>query len=261
MTMDSHSNPVMIFFMKAIYSILILTAISCSNLSNTSERRFSNTMTWDKDYWNMTTHPLTVISDKDVFVLPPPPGNTSEETKKELQHLLALQAARTPETEAEIKTQVNFKEITFDCFQIKNLMDTKYQYLPKIFEMVTLDLVGTITRQKRIYDRVRAIYLEKGLTTVVPNPGHPAYPSGHSTEMHFYAHVFSEMNPTHKDIYFKNAKRVAENRELAGVHYPSDTKAGVLLSEQFFKAVMKNEKFNKLVKNAAVEFNRDFKCQ
>lgn len=217
-------------------------------------------MKWNKDFWNMSTHPYELLTQNDVFELPEPPSNTSAETRYELDYLLQLQASRTPENEAEIKSQLNISHLKFDCFQFSDLENTKLVYLPKMVQMVTLDLVGAIMRQKRKYDRVRAIYLDNRLKTVVPNPEHPAYPSGHSTEAHFYAHVFSHLNPGKRDVYFKNAKRIAENRELAGVHYPSDTKAGIMLGEQVFTAMMKNEKFRDVLKSASLEFKNNIKC-
>jgi len=209
----------------------------------------------------MSTHPYTNLVESDVFEIPAPPSNTSEETKKELGHLVTLSKIRTPENEAEIKSQLKLPEFYFDCFQLKQLSDPKLKYMPEIINMVSLDLVAVMMRQKRKYDRVRPTYLEKNLTTVIPMPEHPAYPSGHSTETHFYAHLFAELNSAKKDIYFNNAKRIAENRELAGVHYPSDTRAGMILGDQIFQAFMKKDKFKALVKNARSEFNKNFSCQ
>jgi len=133
--------------------------------------------------------------------------------------------------------------------------------MPEIINMISLDLVAVMMRQKRKYDRVRPTFLDKNLTTVIPVPEHPAYPSGHATETHVYAHIFSELNPEKKELYFNTAKRIAENRELAGVHYPSDTKAGKILGEQFFEAFMKKDKFRALMKSARVEFKKNFSCK
>lgn len=218
-------------------------------------------MTWNKDFWNMTTHPYIHLSEKDTFEIPAPPTNESEETRKELDHLLALQALRTPEKIAEIKSQLKLEDFKYDCFQIKDLIDTKQKYLPELISMFSLDVISVMMRVKRKYDRVRPIYLEKGLTTVIPTPGHPAYPSGHATETYLFARLFSEFNPAKEEIYFHTAKSISQNRELAGVHYPSDTKAGQVLSEQIFVAFKKNPKFNKLAKKAGVEFNRNFSCK
>lgn len=209
----------------------------------------------------MSTHPYTNLSESDSFELPPYPSNTSEETKKELDHLVALMKVRTPENEAEIKSQLKLVDFRYDCFQLKDLEDKKLTYMPQIVAMISLDLVAVMMRQKRHFDRVRPTYLDKRLTTVIPMPEHPAYPSGHATETHVYANIFAELNPQKKELYFNTAKRISENRELAGVHYPSDTKAGMNLADQFYKTFMKKEKFQVLMKNARAEFNKNFSCK
>lgn len=218
-------------------------------------------MKWNTDFWNMTTHPYTNLDESDMFDLLPYPPNESEMTKKELDHLVALIQMRTPETEAEIKSQLKIADFKYDCFQFKDLQDPKLKYMPEIINMISLDLVAVMMRQKRRFDRVRPTFLDKRLTTVIPVPEHPAYPSGHATETHVYAQIFSELNPDKKELYFNTAKRISENRELAGVHYPSDTRAGVALAGQFYRAFMKKEKFQALMKNAKVEFKKNFSCK
>ena len=49
------------------------------------------------------------------------------------------------------------------------------------------------------------------------------------------AYVFSRAVPEHPGVpaLFRSAQRVAENRESAGIHYPSDTRAGRQLARMF----------------------------
>lgn len=247
--------------MKNLDKLLFILLISCSSGPKKSELKYSNTMTWNKDYWNMTTHPFKVIDTKDEPKLPPPPANDSEETTQELAYLLTLQEKRTPEQIAEIKSQLDILDIRFDCFQFRQLEDKKLKALPKLIDLVKLDMFGMVMRQKRIYDRVRPSYLEPRLKTVVEIPEHPAYPSGHASEMFFYAHLFSYFNPAKKDIYFSDARRIATNREIAGVHYPSDTRAGIMLAEQVFNGLMKKEQFRLVMDDAAKEFRQKITCK
>ena len=59
-------------------------------------------------------------------------------------------------------------------------------------------------------------------------PSHAAYPSNHAFQSFAVAHVLQWMIPEHPGItaLFGRARRVAENREWAGLHYASDTEAG-----------------------------------
>ena len=40
------------------------------------------------------------------------------------------------------------------------------------------------------------------------------------------------------------AQRIARNREVLGLHFPSDSKAGMLLAEETFKILMKCKSIN-----------------
>jgi membrane-associated phospholipid phosphatase len=74
------------------------------------------------------------------------------------------------------------------------------------------------------------------LSPPVPVPGHPSYPSGHSTEAHLIEGVLNEMftgtaqAATMAIDLAALADRIARNREIAGVHYPSDSAAGKQLA-------------------------------
>lgn len=63
---------------------------------------------------------------------------------------------------------------------------------------------------------------------LLPNPAHASYPSNHSFQSFSVAFVFSRLLPEHpaSTELFRSARRIAENREWAGLHYASDTEAG-----------------------------------
>lgn len=58
-----------------------------------------------------------------------------------------------------------------------------------------------------------------------PPPG-----SGHSTQIHTLAGVLSAIRPACEETYRIFSTGVAFRREIAGVHYPSDTRAGGLIA-------------------------------
>jgi hypothetical protein len=65
-------------------------------------------------------------------------------------------------------------------------------------------------------------------------PGHASYPSGHSTQAHLVALLLAEVLPG--QLLDRNgplqelADRIARNREVLGLHYPSDSRAGEKLA-------------------------------
>ena len=103
---------------------------------------------------------------------------------------------------------------------------------------------------KKYYDRVRPSILaqelfeqdiiDSTLTTTIDIPGHPAYPSGHATQATFIAELLSYFDPIHRECYQRMADEIARNREVAGVHYRSDTLAGYQLGKFLAKKMIQN---------------------
>jgi PAP2 superfamily len=69
----------------------------------------------------------------------------------------------------------------------------------------------------------------------IPTPGHGSYPSGHSTAAHLEAALLCallDLDPKkhlmHRQLR-ATARRIADNREVAGVHYRCDSDAGAAL--------------------------------
>jgi membrane-associated phospholipid phosphatase len=98
---------------------------------------------------------------------------------------------------------------------------------------------------KSKFDRVRPSQLIPSLLPPVPVPGHASYPSGHSTQAHLFALCATKIlqAPSGTGISLvltRLADRIARNREIAGLHYPSDTAAGVDLASKLF-AILTDE--------------------
>lgn len=217
---------------------------------------FSNTQTWNPDYLNTTTNPseFTALALSQIQ-LPPPPANNSEETKQELRAMHDMVALRTPEKLAEINDELSIQTTRFGSSTIGELADK--QRRPYTAELITttMDLSGPfIFSFKKQFDRVRASYLDPTLSTALEVPGHPAYPSGHATQSMLLALLLGKLDPVHEDDYFQSALRIAYNREIAGFHYPSDSKAGQELARQLFPMLLKDPSYAELFGRAQQEW-------
>ena len=104
---------------------------------------------------------------------------------------------------------------------------------------------------------MRPSVLEPDIEPIIDVPPHPAYPSGHSTQLYFFAYVLSELVPSEREGFLEKAARVAKNREIAGVHYPSDTEAGRMLARQFVDLLFQNAEFNALFEQARTEWSTE----
>jgi membrane-associated phospholipid phosphatase len=106
---------------------------------------------------------------------------------------------------------------------------------------------------KARYNRPRPGQLYPALMAPVPSPGHPSYPNAHMlqarlmsmlvcmAEQGFVAAVPNETivarlkdaGETSRWPFLEQlADRVGQNREIAGLHYPSDTAAGKCMADQ-----------------------------
>jgi len=94
-----------------------------------------------------------------------------------------------------------------------------------------------IVHYKARFNRPRPYQLEPRLRPMVADPGHPAYPSGHSLQVHLIAGVLAQVVPAARERLDELAWEIATNREWAGVHYRSDTEAGKRLAKQMMDLV------------------------
>ncbi|MEO1723878.1 MAG: phosphatase PAP2 family protein [Pseudomonadota bacterium] len=123
-----------------------------------------------------------------------------------------------------------------------------------LIRMVNTALLPTLFRLKLHFDRARPNHLDPALTTEIDAPAHPAYPSGHAAQAMLFAIVLSEVNPAAADAHFHDARRIAFNREVAGVHYQSDTVAGFELARKFSALLADEPWYRMLVEHAATEW-------
>ncbi len=81
--------------------------------------------------------------------------------------------------------------------------------------------------------------------------GWPAYPSGHATQSHLLAHALSHCFPDRELELFALAERISINREVAGVHFGTDSLSGAELARQLFHEILlKSEKYNQSAESA-----------
>jgi acid phosphatase (class A) len=107
---------------------------------------------------------------------------------------------------------------------------------------------------KQRYNRVRPSFLRPEIGHLFPIPGHPAYPSGHATQAFAIAYLLQELDPDHAGTYRADALRIGRNREIAGLHYPSDTDAGQQVARQVVDALLGEPRFLSLLKSAKAEW-------
>lgn len=217
---------------------------------------FSNTMRLGEQYRAFLDDPARVIGANEKRIgLPDFPANSSLRTEAELSLLHEYVALRTPERVAQILAEREADGIKVGPEVITTYMsDPRYVKTGEAIGQLLDEINPIVMRIKNKFDRVRAHKLDPTLTTVIDVPEHGAYPSGHSTQAHAIAFLLTAIAPERKAEFESDALRVAVNREIAGVHYPSDSAAGRLLGRQIVDLMLANQDFAALVEGAKREW-------
>src|SRR5665213_2032502 len=170
---------------------------------------------------------LTPASLNLYRLLPPPPKAGSAQERAELDELLRLQATRTP---AEVKRAHD--DATVSIFRFADALGSpprfNRQQLPltaMLFDRIARDESLFMGTAKDAFARPRPFVTEPRLAPIVDKPPSASYPSGHTTWALACAIVLADMLPEWRTQIFARADEYAHNREVGGVHYPSDVAA------------------------------------
>lgn len=169
--------------------------------------------------------PARVVLER---VIPQPPAAGSAGERAELDVMLKIQAARTPAQADRAKHDAKISVFTF-ADAVESPADFTAEKLPKVAEF--FEQVGDAERvvvrpAKEKFDRPRPYVVEPRLKPVIEHLDSKAYPSGHATWSYAVGFVLADMLPERRAQILSRAAEFADNRVVAGVHYPSDVDAG-----------------------------------
>lgn len=196
--------------------------------------------------------------DREVLIslpVPPPPGNSSTETRAELDELLELQQERT---RAQVKMMKKHLEYEGVCSAILAATHRKLTRAPKtqtLLKHVQIDASLALFHAKKRFNRARPHQLEPRLHPAISVPSHPAYPSSHALQGYLVARTLSLLFPEKNQDLMAVGEQIGREREIAGVHYPSDSKASRALGDELFARLQQNEAFLAEVEAAKKEWN------
>jgi len=189
------------------------------------------------------------LDDIDDIDLPAFDENDSKEVKNELNKVLTQHNNYKEHKDIERKLKAisqqdndfldSFVELTnvLDMWQKKknkiNLTKDKLKDLNK-------DTRTIVLRLKMKYNRPRPKDLTeyhniKMTPEDLKTSNTPSYPSGHAFQAHLIAKVLSKKFPDYEKRFMSLANEIASNRVTAGVHFPSDSEAGILLADKVYE--------------------------
>ena len=225
------------------FLVLLLMGVSTLALSDTNDLRFTNTQTLGRAIYEFieTYEPFFEISESELNAIPQPGENDSIQTRKELDTLLVLQGNRTQNQIDRAKNQRPFCNFEMPGFEFG-----VYPKIDAIIQRAFVDLNYHVYLAKIHFDRVRPSFLEEKVKTALPNPPHPAYPSGHATNSRMLALLLAEFFPERRAQFIEYSNDVARHREIVGVHYKSDSSAGQQLAQIYFDKFKETDLYKEL---------------
>ena len=205
----------------------------------------------DKEKAEMKRQTPLITIDWD-SIIPDPPSNTSDVTKKDLKEVEELSRGVSYEEFDFIMLVDDDTANLFKSYAKKTGLD----YPSELIDGVMHDIDMVILNLKYKFRRPRPFQVAPHLgyvITVIQTNTHqtPSYPSGHQAQGSIIAEVMSSLYPEHKAEWDKLASLVGKARVMQGVHYSGDNEAGVTLAKVLWTNMKSNlgEQYTKLIKD------------
>jgi acid phosphatase (class A) len=159
-------------------------------------------------------------------LLPPPPAEDSPETRAELGELLVVQVSRTPDMVA--RAQADAVE---EVWRFADVIGPKFvpELLPKtaaLFARIVATDNAVTDPAKKAFGRKRPFMISDLIRPAVTPSTSGSWPSSHASLGTLMGIVLSDMLPEKRALIMDRAWAYAENRVVAGMHFPSDVEMG-----------------------------------
>ena len=165
----------------------------------------------------------------------PPPENESDTTEDEIEYLEGIAVDKNLVDSADEIRQ-----------HFKNFLSPKGLEFPKQeMKEVIQGVKAIILILKYYYNRPRPwqIAQAKGLelnSETLQSSSSPSYPSGHATQGRFVARYLSDLYPEYRKELMQIGDDIAFSRNMAKVHYPSDSAFGKMLGDDMYDFITNN---------------------
>jgi hypothetical protein len=108
---------------------------------------------------------------------------------------------------------------------------------------------------KEKYREARPSQVCPVIMPLIDPPVTPTFPAGHALKSHLISKCLetSQRLREQRDVLYGLSSRIAENRVVAGLHYPLDNQSGVIAADECFKLLQNGDQFAGLLKAARQE--------
>jgi hypothetical protein len=217
-----------------------------------TSRQYFGAQNWAAD-WNAWRYlgELEQAGWRASITLPAPGAITTDSLEEEIKELRKMALDERPDALGEIGSQAH--EFISYFMTVMGGKAATHPATNRVFHIANLAATLIAMHFKDHFNRPRPHHVCPGLLPPIEPPGHASYPSGHATQAHLFALCAKMMladAPSDQSepigvVLDALAARVARNREIAGVHFPSDSMAGKKLAEAIFEILEDETKMPK----------------
>src|SRR5580704_12840347 len=229
--------------LTAILGTVVLLSWSCLFSSAGQVDQQSSSLSPSPRQGGAPQQPHYLTGKEDVWsTFPPKPALGSPTDQADLLITLSLQNSRTEDQKKEALGDRKYS-IRLVTDLIAADFETKY---PNTFQVLTnADIAAYFitAKLKKINGRLRPYIQHPVLVTPLFTVGDFSYPSGHSSGTELQARILGKLFPSRSDALLTRARQVADGRVVAGVHYTSDTEAGIALGDLLFTQLETKSEF------------------
>jgi membrane-associated phospholipid phosphatase len=183
-----------------------------------------------------------VLESGGQFRLDTPPNEI--ETAEEIDQLLEMAAGRDEAALQQIAywnsgpPTYRWNQIAMDALLERAVPANMALRDLALLHVAIYDATVAAWDSKDTYNRPRPSEVEPELITVIPNPSNPSYPSEYAVTAGAASTILAWLFPENAQYFEDKAQEAVNSRLLAGVEYPSDVEAGLVLGRQVAELVI-----------------------
>lgn len=183
-----------------------------------------------------------ILESADQLQVDAPPDDAA--TAEEIAQLISMSESRDEDALAQIAywdagpPAYRWNQITMDEIVKRGI---PIHFAERALSLVHVAIYdGTVAgwNSKQMYNRPRPSDFDSNLTTTIPNPSSPSYPSEYAITAGAASTVLAWLFPDKADYFEAQAQQAVESRLMAGVEYPSDIEAGLKLGQEVAELVI-----------------------
>lgn len=196
-------------------------------------------------------HPNYLTGKEKLWAdFPKAPQLGSPVDEADLAITLSIQASRNEEQKTEANRDQKFS-IMLVAGEIDPSFETKYPRTFEVLKQAGQDGAFITSILKNENGRLRPYVQHPTLVLPLFPSAEFSYPSGHSSSSELQARLLGKLFPGKAEALLHRARQIADSRVVAGVHYASDTEAGLALGDLLFSELEANAKFQSAFLDAA----------